>query len=169
LGGGTANAATVIYHASGYWFGENQFYGEHLNTLGSLTIDQTTGEIILGGANITVAKIGTFNFVEDQIEIAAPPPGTSFVLADKAGNEMVAYLSSPFLNGKTPILPTSSYIDDQQGNELAGNWPTGQFSITPIPAALPLFASGLGAMGLFGWRRKRKNAAALTARVMRAN
>jgi hypothetical protein len=33
---------------------------------------------------------------------------------------------------------------------------------TPLPAALPLFATGLGAMGLFGWRRKRKNAAALT-------
>jgi hypothetical protein len=30
---------------------------------------------------------------------------------------------------------------------------------TPVPAALPLFASGLGAMGLFGWRRKRKLAA----------
>jgi len=30
---------------------------------------------------------------------------------------------------------------------------------TPLPAALPLFATGLGAMGLFGWRRKRPNAA----------
>jgi hypothetical protein len=29
---------------------------------------------------------------------------------------------------------------------------------TPLPAALPLFATGLGAMGLLGWRRKRKNA-----------
>ena len=27
---------------------------------------------------------------------------------------------------------------------------------TPVPAALPLFTSGLGALGLFGWRRKRK-------------
>ena len=25
---------------------------------------------------------------------------------------------------------------------------------TPLPAALPLFASGLGALGLLGWRRK---------------
>ena len=25
-----------------------------------------------------------------------------------------------------------------------------------LPAALPLFATGLGAMGLFGWRKKRK-------------
>jgi hypothetical protein len=29
---------------------------------------------------------------------------------------------------------------------------------TPLPAALPLFASGLGALGLLGWRRKRKGA-----------
>jgi hypothetical protein len=33
---------------------------------------------------------------------------------------------------------------------------------TPLPAALPLFAGGLGALGLLGWRRKRK-AAALAA------
>jgi len=31
----------------------------------------------------------------------------------------------------------------------------------PLPAALPLFVSGLGALGLLGWRRKRKNAAAV--------
>jgi hypothetical protein len=27
---------------------------------------------------------------------------------------------------------------------------------TPIPAALPLFATGLGTLGLLGWRRRRK-------------
>jgi hypothetical protein len=30
---------------------------------------------------------------------------------------------------------------------------------TPLPATLPLFATGLGALGLFAWRRKRKAAA----------
>jgi hypothetical protein len=29
-------------------------------------------------------------------------------------------------------------------------------SETPLPAALPLFATGLGGLGLLGWRRKRK-------------
>jgi hypothetical protein len=33
----------------------------------------------------------------------------------------------------------------------------------PLPAALPLFATGLGALGLLGWRRKRKNVAANAA------
>ncbi len=31
---------------------------------------------------------------------------------------------------------------------------------TPLPATLPLFATGLGALGLLGWRRKRKVEAA---------
>jgi hypothetical protein len=35
-------------------------------------------------------------------------------------------------------------------------------STTPLPATLPLFASGLGVLGLLGWRRKRK-AVALAA------
>jgi hypothetical protein len=34
---------------------------------------------------------------------------------------------------------------------------------TPLPATLPLFATGLGALGLLGWRRKRKNSAAIAA------
>ena len=34
-----------------------------------------------------------------------------------------------------------------------------QVAAVPIPAALPLFATGLAAMGLLGWRRKRKSAA----------
>jgi hypothetical protein len=35
----------------------------------------------------------------------------------------------------------------------------GTWSATPLPGALPLFATGLGALGLLGWRRKRKAAA----------
>jgi hypothetical protein len=37
---------------------------------------------------------------------------------------------------------------------------TGNVATTPLPAALPLFASGLGALGLVSWRRKRKARAA---------
>ena len=36
-------------------------------------------------------------------------------------------------------------------------------TVTPLPAALPLFASGGGLLGFLGWRRKRKNAAAIAA------
>ena len=39
------------------------------------------------------------------------------------------------------------------GIHLEDSW---YVAATPVPAALPLFATGLGALGLLGWRRKRK-------------
>ncbi len=38
------------------------------------------------------------------------------------------------------------------------SYTTQTFTLTPVllPGALPLFATGLGALGLLGWRRKRK-------------
>jgi hypothetical protein len=55
-------------------------------------------------------------------------------------------------------------IDSLTGRrtEILANIETLTVSSTPLPAALSLFATGLGALGLLGWRRKRK-AAALAA------
>jgi hypothetical protein len=39
----------------------------------------------------------------------------------------------------------------------------GDAAATPLPAALPLMGTGLGMMGLLGWRRKRKKTAAIAA------
>ena len=33
---------------------------------------------------------------------------------------------------------------------------SGSATVTPLPGALPLFVTGLGALGLLGWRRKQK-------------
>jgi hypothetical protein len=46
---------------------------------------------------------------------------------------------------------TLGFVSMQGSSEVAA---------TPIPTALPLFAGGLGVLGLLGWRRKRKAAAA---------
>ena len=53
------------------------------------------------------------------------------------------------------------FVPSQAFNNTAGSW-SAPVSTVPLPAALPLFASGLGALGLLGWRRKKK-AAALNA------
>ena len=62
-------------------------------------------------------------------------------------------------------LSTNGNTTDTGGNGAnllvyAGALPTAADGNTPLPAALPLFATGLGALGLLTWRRKRKNAAA---------
>jgi hypothetical protein len=44
-----------------------------------------------------------------------------------------------------------------------GTYVIGSVTTTPLPAALPLFAAGLGIIGLFGWRRRRRSGAPLAA------
>lgn len=41
-------------------------------------------------------------------------------------------------------------------------------SVTPLPAALPLYATGLGALALLRWRRKRKAAVAAQSSLIAA-
>ncbi len=62
------------------------------------------------------------------------------------------------ITGLNPFLSVT--FQDTTGNNPAFEFDIGQ---TPIPGALPLFATGLSAFGLFGWRRKRKNASPLVA------
>jgi endo-1,4-beta-xylanase len=50
-----------------------------------------------------------------------------------------------------PSSVESFYLDDVVIDETSP-----PPSAVPAPAALPLFATGLGALGLLGWRRKRK-------------
>jgi hypothetical protein len=40
-----------------------------------------------------------------------------------------------------------------------GTWEVTIEAATPLPGALPLFASGAGLLGYFGWKRKKKTAA----------
>jgi hypothetical protein len=78
-----------------------------------------------------------------------------------------------FINQSNPDIAYALLEDIWQGGDadfddmvvqvqLGSSVTTNQFS-TPLPAALPLFATGLGAMGLLGWRRKRKNTTDLLA------
>jgi len=48
------------------------------------------------------------------------------------------------------------------GSTDVGNWDV-TISQTPLPSALTLFSSGISLIGWLGWRRKRKNTAAVTA------
>jgi len=71
-----------------------------------------------------------------------------------------------FSLNQTGASPTTGCFDCNNGQNL--NFPMTQSgfestaSATPLPAALPLFSTGLGALGLLGWRRKRRKAAAFT-------
>ncbi len=82
-----------------------------------------------------------------------------------------AFQSNVFTLGSMPISFSGNFVPYQGSSETYFN--NGEMydfyisqieaapvNTTPLPAALPLFATGLAALGLLGWRRKRKNALA---------
>ena len=101
--------------------------------------------------------------------LALDPNATLFNLNDNTGG---GYLQggqqvTHTLNGWLSLFPALSTAQLQGvwiGVGLAGNSSgadsitVNSLTITPLPAALPLVISGLGGMGLLGWRRKRKAA-----------
>ena len=100
-----------------------------------------TGNYLLFMTNPTYLAIPAFGglgsggqiVVEDTLQTPLPQTGDQYLYPEQ---------------GVPQHLDSAVYISD---------------TLAPVPAALPLFATGLGVMGLFGWRRKRKNAAAIGA------
>ena len=155
---------------------------------GTITTDCdscTLGLSDLGAWSFTFTGSGSLNgtFSGNNSNISMPTAGTSPL---SAGGGMIKYdwtatgefeflfVSGGAENDELIVGPNELVAEfDCSGCEVYDTPETaGGFQIatevagtgaTPLPAALPLFATGLGALGLLGWRRKRKNAAAITA------
>lgn len=106
------------------------------------------GLTCFGGAIQTDAfgNIVRWNLVADG---AAGDPYLTFIIYNTAGLGSIDGLGST-QNG-VEMLELNAL------NGITGAWTESVLpSSIPLPATLPLFASGLGALGLLRWRRKRK-------------
>jgi len=71
------------------------------------------------------------------------------------------FVSPIDVSGAVLVITSTVAADSVHGSVLSNivlNDEGIQPSATPVPGALPLFATGIGALGLLGWRRKRKAA-----------
>jgi hypothetical protein len=102
----------------------------------------------------------------NQVAFFSGSNGTGMNLGEFAGNDLSCFTSSC---GDTGFdLVAFEAIGGNIGSVILTDAVNAAFEFgfdpppasTPLPAALPLFATGLGASGLLGWRRKRKNPAA---------
>ena len=102
-------------------------------------------------SSILVAANGSLNngFWMDALTTMANPAGNS------SNN---GYYCDYSTSSCSPSPPKDHFVDSFTLQST-----TAADSTTPLPGALPLFATGLGLVGLFGLRRKRKNAGALAA------
>jgi hypothetical protein len=139
--------------------------------LGSTIVDVnffvpgTTGAALTRGfgavfSDVDLANTTSLTFFGPNNELL----GTFFAAAI-SGNETFSFLGVDFGSSQVSRVRITS------GNVLLGagqldpdvvvmdDFIFGEPSNTPLPAALPLFATGLGVLGLLGWRRKRKQGA----------
>jgi hypothetical protein len=142
-------------------------FNPSLGTLTSVDFSLTSS---ISGAAFVLAQ-----FIVNGAQLASAPPlvGGAFDftmvsgLAPDQGLDTAFYTGSGNIGtgpGQTGVvLELTSTGLGPGGVAWAGNG-TGQgltlvydyTPATPLPAALPLFATGLGGLGLLGWRRKRK-------------
>jgi hypothetical protein len=153
-GVGTAATLTLSAGVSGL---AGSVFGDDVQPLGAGTLTVTLDTPYEGETNfLTIGFSGAYIFGD----------GTDFSIS----NHGTTSFSSDFLNyTAVGFQLTSSDADPPltiDGNGYLESFTadtTGAFfgtpSATPVPPSLPLFASGLSAIGLLGWRRRRKNVA----------
>ena len=86
--------------------------------------------------------------VNPSLFLSVPQGYLSGNLSDSATYDGATFTSL----GVTP----GTYTWTWGSGDSASSFTIDAVATTPLPATLPLFAGGLGALGLLGWRRKRK-------------
>jgi hypothetical protein len=129
-----------------------------------IDVGPTSEETVCSGPNCTLPNSTFTGTLSDTVASGSE---------DKIHFEVIASVNIFFAGGTANASADPYiYVDPSFANAAeycivvsagVGNAGSCGASATPLPATLPLFAGGLGALGLFGWRRKRKNSAALLA------
>jgi hypothetical protein len=104
-------------------------------------------DIDFSGTNLTIGHMYTATLSLSSTSIA-PRHGVGFYNDTYAGGQVYSATWSDFV---PDIYNLSDPANADLSFRVIGN-------STPLPAAFPLFATGLGALGLIGWRRKRTRA-----------
>jgi hypothetical protein len=106
------------------------------------------------GSALAVLGGGAFSF--GPTEAALLPPALSFY---EGSSTLDVLLSLNVDSGEVFTFADWGFFENEDALTLTYTYTPG-ISGTPLPAALPLFAGGLGMIGLIAGRRKRKNVAA---------
>ena len=140
---------------------------------GSGAISLWTFPVTLGvGGGLIVTQTTDYNFDTSDINPISPDgtPVTTCAVTCPVVTIGANGLSPVAYDDTAHTLDTLGYDYAYNGANESFNWRLigtcsgpgcgGVVGATPIPAAFPLFATGLGGLGLLGWRRKRKAQAA---------
>jgi hypothetical protein len=142
---------SIDYECLSPCFGQGQVFGLAISQGGNFYVDSfSQTNITTGWLNSGTQMIIASDLV--QLNATGLVPGSHPNFSTSGSAITFGFVTENFSGGSTYSI-TAGY-----DNFEVGNLPT--TGATPLPAALPLFATGIGGLGLLGWRRKRKVQAA---------
>ena len=176
----TVNSAISVTSIGLWDDGSNGFAATASNPLsayvmtptGTVLITSTFYDASAGGA----PQNGGYRF-QNLLSPVTLLPGNYFLmgygwtLSDQEHNSNLGGTPDTFVSSALVSYVNSAWTESSSapGGTVPNQFGTTDFfssaniefaAATPLPAALPLFVTGLGALGLLGWRRKRKTLAA---------
>ena len=183
--GGLGNNSAV---ASTYFYSMTGTLSDGGSVSSNLTIDWGTTSALLNISSLTLTNplvSGTVSNLATQTTFGScsGTPCAPFHLNSSLGNSSLginlAFGTPPDFNGAISLLLNTNFsevsattfvplFDQTSGlfNSASVLVTASSVLETPVPAALPLFATGLGALGMLGWWRKRKNIAAPSSHAL---
>jgi hypothetical protein len=169
LGLSPANATTFTYNVNFAISASDTVTGTMNTDCGSCTLGTTdfgAWTFNLPGIGTITSSLGTGLF-DSPTFLTASSTGISFNGTGNGGPVTFSQTGVGALNFEGGLitdytLPGGTVIDSVDLDSNA-SFQFATMATTPLPAALPLFGTVLAFGGLLGWRRKRKNAAAMAA------
>jgi hypothetical protein len=124
---------------------------------GSFTVDEST---------FTLSAVDIFSSHYDvTFNLPVSVGASAITVGNSSGQDLLLTFYDNLANSPDVIYPYNDnyYSDGLSGPDIFSAFVFGDVDPTPLPAALPLFITGLVGLGLLGWRRKRKNTTAIAA------
>ena len=154
---------------------DDNLYSVNL-TNGALTLIGSTGISLTSPVGMSANGLDLYINSQSNLYLVDTSTGNASLVGSTSPTQFGTMVSidGVFYSGSANLNPDGKYsISTFDPNTAAvitsldsnsplfwGLAPDPLLSATPLPAALPLFATGLGALGLLGWRRRRKAKAA---------
>ena len=159
LASGPAAAVVVTYSVSGSFANGATFLPGSM-----LTIDTTVGTVSNSDLLVSAGSTSPANTFTDVNLIQNGSFHTPFDWGLADGTDLTMFNGGNEFQDFSPLGGTVGLVTYFGPFGFSGGSQDTVLTLTPattpLPAALPLFASGLATIGLLGWCRKRKSAAA---------
>jgi hypothetical protein len=141
----TAVTAAIVGAGTEFSDGDNSLALDLTADIGASTIDIVMASLIPDGNTVSAITFlfGDLNFDDNSIITGILILGNSWT-------------GTPTISWTNTSISIAFAVQGLAGFESKTFSAQIQTSPVPLPAALPLFAAGLGAMGFMGWRRNRR-------------